>query len=93
MTFNTNADPLAFCAIHSRPQYTAVRQEMIHGMDFDEAVEAAAKNGGVGGEDEEGGDDGAPAEVGELVEYELERQQNLARIAEARRALFGVGSG
>ena len=55
VTFSINADPLAFCAIHSRPQYAAVRSEMVQGKDYDAAVEASEKKGGIGGEEGEEG--------------------------------------
>jgi hypothetical protein len=60
---------------------------MAEGKDAEEAIEgaAAAAAGGSGdeGEDDDGG------EPPQMVEYELQRQRNLERIAEARRALLG----
>jgi len=84
LTFSLDGEPLAFCNVHSRPQYSRVRQAMAEGKDAEEAMEIAA----AGGEDSEGeGAKGTP--VQELNDYEKQRQENLKRIAEARKELLG----
>ena len=55
---------------------------MTEGKDAEEAMEIAAGEGESDGEAE-------PTPERELNEYEMQRQSNLARIAEARKALLG----
>ncbi|KAL4538894.1 hypothetical protein Ndes2526B_g02830 [Nannochloris sp. 'desiccata'] len=84
LTFSLDGEPLAFCNVHSRPQYSRVRQAMAEGKDAEEAMEIAAA---VGEASEEEGTKGTPER--ELNEYEKQRQENLERIAKARKALLG----
>jgi hypothetical protein len=57
---------------------------MAEGKNAEEAMEIAAAGGEDSGEEEAKG-----APVRELNEYEKQRQENLKRIAEARKALLG----
>jgi hypothetical protein len=63
-----------------------MRQAMSEGKDAEEAMEIAAA-GGDGDESE--GEDGHPTPERELNDYEKQRQENLERIAKARKALLG----
>jgi hypothetical protein len=86
--FTLDGSSLAFCNVHSRPRFLAVRQAMAEGKDAAEAIEAAAA-AAAGGSGDEGEGDEEDEEEPELNEYEQQRQRNLERIAEARRALLG----
>jgi hypothetical protein len=84
LSFCLDGEPIAFCNTHSRPQYERMRQAMVEGKNAEEAMEIAE----AGDEDSEG-DAREPTVERELNDYEKQRQENLARIAEARKMLLG----
>lgn len=80
LTFTMDGEALAFCNVHSRPSFMKVRDGMQLGKKFEDII---AEDGS---EDE----DMDEAEPADLVEYELERLENVRKIEEARKAIFKV---
>jgi len=76
---STDGEPLAFCSVHSRPQFKAARFAILRGL-----------KQGEGGQHDAAIEE-LTVEPAELVEYELQRQSNLKRIEEAKKAIFNEG--
>jgi hypothetical protein len=69
---------LVYCALHSKPRFLPARDALAAGEPVPEPVSG----------EEDAMEEESPVKEPELVEYELQRQANIARLAAAKEIIF-----